>query len=83
MKKNWFCLILILIFLAPCFCFLTACGEEEQPYTRVVILSGQSNMQGSARIDLLSKESLGEERYERITTPFENIKIVPKIVPMK
>ena len=52
--------------------------EEKEPYTKVVILSGQSNMIGATYFDYVTPDAVGQERYDVLTSEFENIKIVKK-----
>lgn len=75
--KGVFSILLAVSFLAAIFFVgISKIPPNPSTYTRVVILAGQSNMVGGARIDLLTKEKVGEERYERISQPFENVKFV-------
>lgn len=72
MKKI--CLILSLIFALASIPFITACTPK--PYAKVIILSGQSNMFGSGKVADITPGSVGEERYNTLSNPIENVKIL-------
>ena len=89
MKKKLLALILALMMLCVVF---ASCNpttepddgdtdpvepqEQEEPYTKVVILAGQSNLYGCSYFHYITPDIVGEERYERLTSGFENVKIV-------
>lgn len=47
-----------------------------EPYTKVVILAGQSNMLGFSRIDLLTKDNIGEDRLRTLGQPMGKVKLI-------
>lgn len=50
--------------------------NESSSYAKVIILSGQSNMFGSGTISDITEESVGKERYEKLSNPINNVKIL-------
>lgn len=56
---------------------ITGCDNtEKEPYTKVIILSGQSNMFGSGTIAEITENSVGKDRYEKLANPIDNVKIL-------
>lgn len=49
---------------------------SEEKYAKVVLMAGQSNMLGCTFAKYLSAQSLGQERYDTVSQPFENIRIL-------
>ncbi len=77
MKKFFaICMMLFAVFATS---FLGACGGKEgqlQPFTKVVIMSGQSNMVGFSRVDRLTEQNIGAQRLTKLSQPIENVKIL-------
>lgn len=51
-------------------------NEEPKTYAKVVILSGQSNMFGSGKVADITKDSVGQKRYDKLSNPINNVKIL-------
>ena len=50
--------------------------EPEEPYAKAVLMAGQSNMLGCTLTRYLSPDSIGQTRYERISKPFETVRMI-------
>lgn len=51
-------------------------NDKPDTYAKVIILSGQSNMFGSGKIADITKDSVGENRYKKLSNPINNVKIL-------
>lgn len=59
--------------------FVFGCSPTEKPsYAKVVVLSGQSNMFGCSSTSYLTPESIGRARYNKLSNPIKNVKILMK-----
>lgn len=74
MKKLCLIFSLLIAFVSLNF-FVGGCGSTE-PYVKVIVLSGQSNMFGSGKIDEITEDTVGQERYQKLSNPIENVKIL-------
>lgn len=54
-----------------------------EPYTKVVLMFGQSNMFGCSFSDYLTPTNIGKDRYDRLQKPFDNIKIATEAKEVK
>lgn len=72
-KLSYIFSFLILIFNSF---FIFGCNNNSEPYTKVIILSGQSNMYGCSNVSYLTTQTLGEDRYNKLKNPINNVKIL-------